>query len=79
MAETEAPVDITWRAEDDIDKPQVLLLGRDGSTPVIIGACRKAARKAGWSEKEIGVLSAEFLSGDYDHVLQTALRYFDID
>lgn len=59
-------------------KPTVRLLGEDGNAMAIIGACRRAARKAGWTESQMANFSDEAMSGDYDNVLQTAMKYFDV-
>jgi hypothetical protein len=57
-------------------RPKVNL--RDGSAYAIIAECRRAAKKAGWSEDMINAVSAEMKSGDYDHLLQTAMKHFDV-
>ena len=56
----------------------VRLIGHDGNAFTVIGRCCKAARKAGLSEDEIATFMAEATAGDYDHLLQTAMRWFDI-
>jgi hypothetical protein len=68
---------IAWRAGDDIDKPSVEL--SSGNAMLIIGACAKAARRDGWTDREIADLAAEMMSGDYDQLLQTAMRYFVVE
>ena len=35
-------------------KPKVKIVGRDSNAFAIMGACRKAAVKAGWSSEKIG-------------------------
>jgi hypothetical protein len=59
--------------------PTVQLTGRDGHALAIFSACKRAARKAGWSHDQLAALQKEMLSGDYDHVLATACKYFDVD
>jgi len=49
----------------------------DGNALALIAKCRRPARKAGWSEAEYEAFKAECTSGDFDHVLQTVMRYFD--
>lgn len=49
----------------------------DGNALAIIGKCQKAARRAGWAPQLIEAFKAEATSGDFDHVLQTVMRYFD--
>jgi hypothetical protein len=50
----------------------------DGNTLSIIGRCCRVARQAGVSEAEIAAFRKEATSGDYDNVLATAFRWFDI-
>lgn len=35
-----------------MDKPEVELVEQDGNAFAVIGACKKAARKAGWSHEK---------------------------
>lgn len=59
-------------------KTVVKLTGTDGNAFAIIGACRRAARKDGWSHEHIDFVVQEMMSGDYDKVIQTAMKYFDV-
>lgn len=59
-------------------KPRVQLTGRDGNAFAILGACRRAARDAGWSTEEWERVRDELTAGDYDHLLDTALKHFDV-
>lgn len=56
---------------------KVRLIGEDGNAFSIIGRVSKALRAAGYSEatKEF---SNDAMSGDYDHLLQTVLRYVSV-
>lgn len=56
----------------------VTLTGQDGNAFAILGRCREAARDAGLSDEEIAAFMNEAMSGDYDHLLQTAMRWFEI-
>jgi ABC-type sugar transport system substrate-binding protein len=56
----------------------VTLAGQDGNAFAILGRCREAARDAGLSEDEIAAFMAEATAGHYDHLLQTAMRWFEI-
>jgi hypothetical protein len=60
-------------------KPVVRLVGSDGSAFAVLAACRKAAKKAGWSVVELLKFQEEAKSGDYDHLLQTACKYFEVE
>jgi hypothetical protein len=64
--------------ENEEKKPQVKLVGEDGNAFRILGACQKAARRAGWKEDRIKEVIGEMTSGDYDHLLGTAMKYFDV-
>lgn len=56
----------------------VTLTGEDGNAFAILGRCREAAREAGLSEDEIAGFMAEAVAGHCDHLLQTAIRWFEI-
>ena len=56
----------------------VALAGRDDNAFAILGRCRQAAAEAGLSDDEIAAFMAEAMAGDYDHLLQTAMRWFEI-
>lgn len=57
---------------------KVALTGHDGNAFTVLGRCCQAAREAGLSENEIAAFMAEATSGDYDHLLQTAMRWFEV-
>ena len=56
----------------------VTLTGEDGNVFAVLGRCREAARDAGLSDDEVANFMAEAMAGDYDHLLQTAMRWFEI-
>ena len=56
----------------------VTLTGLDGNAFAILGRCRAAARDAGLSDDEVAAFMDEAMAGDYDHLLQTAMRWFEI-
>ena len=56
----------------------VTLTGHDGNAFAVLGRCREAARDAGLSDEEITAFMDEAMAGDYDHLLQTAMRWFYI-
>lgn len=60
-------------------KPSVTLVGQDGNAFVILGLCKQAMRKAKWDAVRIAAVMHELQSGDYDHLLQTAMRHFDVN
>ncbi len=55
----------------------VQLTGEDGNAFYIIGRVAKAMRRAGCSSADIDEYRQEAMSGDYDHVLQTTMRWVD--
>jgi hypothetical protein len=62
----------------EVIKPVVKLVGRDGNAFAILGACRKAAMRAGWPAERVKAVLDEMTSGDYDHLLATATEHFDV-
>jgi len=56
---------------------KVKLVGKDGNAFAILGRVSKALRKAGYPD-----LAKEFLeeamSGDYNHLLQTCMKYVEV-
>lgn len=64
--------------ELDPSKPYVKLVGRDGNAFAIMGNCQQAARKAKWTQEKISEVMKEMMSGDYNHLLATAMKYFDV-
>jgi len=61
------------------EKPTLQLVGTDGNAFSILGKAMKAAKRAGWSKERIAVYIEEAMSGDYDHLLQTTMKYFDVE
>jgi hypothetical protein len=59
-------------------KPIVRLIGQDGNAYMILGLCQRAAKQAGWSQERIDAVMKEMRSKDYDHLLQTAIKYFEV-
>ena len=61
-----------------MSKPVVDLTNVDGKAFSIIAACTRTAKEAKWDREQIESLQKEMLSGDYDHLLQVAMKYFDV-
>ena len=57
---------------------KVKLVGNDGNAFAIMGAVQKALRKAGVPQSELDEYFKESTSGDYDHLLQTAMRWVSV-
>lgn len=58
-------------------RPRVVLLGCDGNAFSILGRCRRAALKSGWTREDFKQFIDEATKGDYDHLLGTVMKYFD--
>ena len=56
----------------------VPLTGEDGNAFFIIDRVRKALRTAGVENDELDQFSNEAMSGDYDNVLQTCMRWVTV-
>lgn len=56
----------------------VELSGHDGNAFAILGRTQKALRRAGVSQEEIERYEEEATSGDYDHLLQTTMRWVKV-
>ena len=63
---------------DNQDKPVVKLVGNDGNAFAIVGVCKRAARKAGWSKDKIQEFTDKMYWGDYNNILTVAMEYFDV-
>ncbi len=57
----------------------VQLTGEDGNAFAILGKVQKALRRGGASGEAIDEFMAEAKSGDYDHLLQTAMRWVAVE
>lgn len=59
-------------------KPRIRLVGADGNAFFLIGHAMSVAKKAGWTKDRIDAFREEATSGDYDNVLATIAKHFDI-
>lgn len=57
---------------------KVKLVGGDGNAFAIIGKVSKELRRAGYSDL-VKEFQNEAMSGDYDHLLQTAMKYVEVE
>jgi hypothetical protein len=55
----------------------VQMSDEDGNAFAIIGRCRRAARGK-LSEAELAEFQKEATAGDYSHLLQTVMRWFEV-
>ena len=60
-------------------RPRVKLIGRDGNAFFILGACKRSATWAGWTNEQWTAFHTEATSRDYNHLLATVIRNFDIE
>jgi len=56
----------------------VQLSGTDGNAYAILGAVQKGLRDGGVDKDECDTFYSEATSGDYNNVIQTAIRWVDI-
>ena len=61
------------------DKPVLSLIGADGNAFYLLGKAQQVARKAGWSEHKVTKFMLEAKAGDYDHLLRTLMKYFEVE
>lgn len=57
---------------------EVELSGHDGNAFAIMGTVQRALRRAGATPEEIKEYLDESTSGDYDHLLQTAMKWVEV-
>ena len=57
---------------------KVKLTGTDGNAFALMGKCKQAGRKAGYTKEQLDAFLNEAMSGDYDHLLQTCCKWFDV-
>lgn len=57
-------------------KPILELTGHDGNAFAILGRARRIARL---NDMDWEKISKEANSGDYDHLLRTMVKYFDVE
>ena len=64
---------------ENLPRPVVKLVGEDGNAYSILGRCQAAMRKVGWQREQISLFQKEAMSGDYDQLLRTVVKYCDED
>lgn len=57
---------------------KVQLTGEDGNAFAILGAVTKVMKRAGLSREQVDEFRGEATSGDYDHLLQTSMKYVEV-
>ena len=61
-----------------MSKPELKLIGEDGNAFFILGKAVREAKRAGWDKEKIEKFQKEATSGDYNKVLTTCTKYFDV-
>jgi hypothetical protein len=56
----------------------VQLTGHDGNAFAVMGAVQREMRRARVPKEEIDEYLSEATAGDYDHLLQTTMRWVDV-
>ena len=56
----------------------VKLTGTDGNAFAVLGEVQKAMRKGGVPADEISAFVKEAMRGNYDHLLQTCMKWVDV-
>jgi hypothetical protein len=57
---------------------EVELIGQDGNAVAIMGRVSNAMKRAGVSQEEINAYLDESMSGDYDNLLRTAVKWVSV-
>jgi hypothetical protein len=57
----------------------VHLVGFNGNAFLILGRVQQAMRREGLSPDQIREYYEEATSGDYDHLIQTTMKYVNVD
>ena len=64
--------------ETETKKIKVRLVGTDGNSFALLGKCRQAAHKGKMPKETIAEFTQEAMKGDYNHLLVTCCKYFDV-
>jgi len=56
-------------------KPQLKLVGEDGNAFAILARARRVCLE---NDMDWDAIHKEATSGDYDHLLQTMMKYFEV-
>lgn len=65
--------------ETKYPKINVPMVGEDGNAFAILGRVKRIMRRAGLPDSEWEAFHAEATSGDYDNVLMTVMKWFEVD
>jgi len=59
-----------------MNKPVLKLTGGDGNAFAVLGTAQRIARE---NNMDWAPIMKEATSGDYNHLLQTMMKYFDVE
>ena len=65
--------------ETKYPKINVPMVGEDGNAFAILGRVKRIMRRAGLPDSEWEAFHTEATSGDYDNVLMTVMKWFEVD
>lgn len=63
---------------ENLKKPKVKLSGVNGNALALVATVSSALKKEGYSKELISDFRKEALSGNYDKVLQTCMKWADV-
>ncbi len=64
--------------KDEIERPTLELLGTNGNAFAVLGKAIETLKRAGYSQERVDEFLEEAKSGDYDHLLGTCIKWFDV-
>jgi len=59
-----------------MEKPKLELVGNDGNAFAVLGKARRVALA---NDLDWEAIQKEATNGDYDHLLQTMMKYFEVE
>ena len=66
-------------SDQGIGGADLKLIGADGNAFAIMGAVTRALRGAGYTNEEIHEYQAQCMSGDYNNLLVTSMKWVDVE
>jgi hypothetical protein len=57
----------------------IKLVGEDSNAFAILGRCRRAMRETGLPQREFEAFLQEAKAGDYDALLRTCMKWFEVE
>lgn len=66
------------KVPDELIKPDVQLIGKDGNAFSILSTVKKALREAGNSKEVIEAYDKQAMFGSYDHMLQVSMEFCNV-